>query len=158
MKTADVKFLVREVLSILPTPYTEHVIDEVFGAIESNPEWRRRYEIQCAALGKNVVNTWGGYWVANALGKLGERQAQSKRSSLIGSYSLLDTDATPVKRKPKEPEALEMVAAHFRAHKAELPNEIRNYRDELVMLVMEGMSPEKAFQMVSHWPSRGLGE
>lgn len=85
--------------------------------------------------------------MANALGKLGERQAQSKRSSLIGSYSLLDTDATPVKRKPKEPEALEMVAAHFRAHKAELPNEIRNYRDELVMLVMEGMSPEEAFQM-----------
>lgn len=25
MKTADVKFLVREVLNTLPTPYTEHV-------------------------------------------------------------------------------------------------------------------------------------
>lgn len=148
MRTADVKSLVQEVLDSLPTPYTEHVIDEVFGAIESNPVWRRRYDTQCDALGKTVVNNWGGYWVATALGKTGERQAPSKKSSLIGSYSLLETDAMPVTRKPKEAEALELVAAHYRAHKAELPNEIRDYRDEIVALVMAGKPTEEAFDMV----------
>jgi hypothetical protein len=148
MKTAGVKSLVQEVLDSLPTPYTEDVIDEVFGAIESSPAWRRRYDSLCDELGKTTVNTWGGYWTANALGKLGERQASAKRSTLIGSYSLLDTDAVPSKRKPKEPEARQLVFDHFRASKADLPDEIRNYREELVLLVMDGMTTDEAFDMV----------
>lgn len=148
MKTAGVKSLVREVLDSLPTPYTEDVIDDVFHAIEHNPVWRRRYESQCDNLGKNTVNTWGGYWVANALGKLGERQAPSKRSTLIGSYSLLDSDALPTGRHLKESDALQMVVDYFHAHKAQLPQEIRNFREELVALVMEGMSADQAFDMV----------
>src|SRR5688572_27208568 len=105
MRTGPVKALVREVLANLPKPYSEHVIEDVFFAIEMKPEWLRAYESQCAILGKTVMNNWTGYWVANILGKVGARLVDSKRSNLIASYSLLDTDAKPVERKPKEEEA-----------------------------------------------------
>ena len=148
MKTSDVKSLVREVLATIPTPYSEHVIDEVFYAIETEPRWRREYEAACATLGKTTVNTWGGYWIANALGKVGEHQVPSKRSKLIGSYSVLDTDARTVLKKPKESEALQLMADYYQANKAELPPEVRKHRDRIVEFIMEGLSPKEAFAMV----------
>lgn len=60
MKTLDVKLLVDEVLAQLPKPYTEHVIDDVFFAIESKAEWRHLYDSLCETLTKTVVNNWGG--------------------------------------------------------------------------------------------------
>src|SRR4051812_31153616 len=101
MRTSAVQALMRKVLATLPQPYSEHVIDDVFFAIESNPEWLRVYESLCTSLGKTVVNTWGGYWVGKALGKVGEREVASRKSKLIGSYSLLDTDARTIAHKPK---------------------------------------------------------
>jgi hypothetical protein len=148
MKTAEVKLLVREVLATLPKPYSEHVIDDVFAGIERNRGWRQRYESQCDTLGKTVVNTWGGYWVASALGKVGEHQVPSKKSSLIGSYSVLDADAKTLMRKPKDGEARQLMADYYQAHKAELPPEIRKHRELIVELLMEGMPPAEAFQMV----------
>jgi hypothetical protein len=148
MRTAEVKSLVREVLATFPKPYSEHVIDDVFGAVERNRGWRQRYESQCDTLGKTVVNTWGGYWVANILGKAGEHQLPSKKSSLIGSYSVLDTDAKSVMRKPKEAEARQVMADYYQAHQAELPPEIRKHRELIVELLMEGMPAAEAFQMV----------
>jgi hypothetical protein len=148
MKTADVKLLVREVLSTLPKPHSEHVIDDVFGAIERNRGWLQRYEAQCETLGKPVVNAWGGYWTAHALGKVGERQVPSQKSSLIGSYSLLDTDAVDVARKPKDGEARQLMADYYQAHQAELPAAIRKHRELIVELLMEGMPVPQAFKMV----------
>jgi hypothetical protein len=148
MKTSDVKSLVREVLKTLPTPYSEHVIDEVFHAIEIEPRWHREYDALCATLGKTTVNTWGGYWIANALGKVGEHQVPSKRSNLIGSYSILDTDARTLVKKPKESEALQLMADYYQTHKAELPLEVRKYRDQIVELIMEGAAPNDAFALV----------
>lgn len=148
MRTADVKALVREVLESLPKPYSEHVIDDVFSSIEKNPSWLHRYESECSVLGKTVVNTWGGYWVANALGKVGEHQVPAKKSTLIGSYSVLDTDAKTVLRKPKEPEALKLMSDYYYAHVAELPPNIKKYRELIVELVMEGMPVADAFAMV----------
>jgi hypothetical protein len=148
MKTAEVKALVREVLATLPKPYSEHVIDEVFFAIEHDQRWHREYESLCSMLGKTVVNTWGGYWIANTLGKIGEHQVSTKKSTLIGSYSVLDTDAKTVTRKPKEPEALQAMADYYQAHKSQLPAEVRKHRDLIVELLMEGMSAEEAFAMV----------
>lgn len=148
MRTAEVKTLVREVLETLPKPYSEHVIDEVFSAIEQNPSWLRRYESECSILGKTVVNTWGGYWVANALGKVGEHQVPAKKSTLIGSYSLLDTDAKTILRKPKEPEALKLMSTYYYAHVSELPSEIKKQRDLIVELLMEGTPVAEAFEMV----------
>jgi len=148
MKTAEVRLLMREVLATLPKPHSEHVIDDVFGALERNRGWRQRYETQCDTLGKKVVNAWGGFWVANALGKAGDVQAPSKKSSLIGTYSVLDTDAGTVARKPKDGEARQLMADYYREHQAEMPAEIRKHRELIVELLMEGMQPAQAFQMV----------
>ena len=148
MKTSDVKLLVREVLAALPTPYSEHVIDEVFHAIEVDPRWHGEYEVLCLTLGKTTVNTWGGYWIANALGKVGEHQVPSKKSKLIGSYSILDTDAKTILKKPKESEALQLMADYYQANKAELPVEVRQHRDQIVEFIMAGMTPVQAFSMV----------
>lgn len=148
MKTSDVKALVREVLLTIDQPYSEHIIDEVFYAIEHNPGWRLEYESLCSKLGKSVVNTWGGYWTANALDKLGEVQVPSKKSTLIGSYSILDTDAKPVVARPKEPEALHIMADYYLRNKEQLSPRVREHRDLIVELLMEGMSPEEAFAMV----------
>lgn len=148
MKTAEVKALFCEVLETLPRPYTEHVIDDVFFAIEHEPTWFHEYESQIAILGKTVVNTWGGFWIANALSKSGEQQISSKRSKLISSYSLLDTDAKTILRKPNEDEALMIMAEYYQAHKSKLSPEIRMRRELIVALLMEGMPAEEAFALV----------
>ena len=149
MKTTPVKALMRQVLSTLPKPYSEHVIDDVFFAIESNPQWLEEYNSLCATLGKHVVNTWGGHWIANELGKTGEQQVSSQKGRLIGSYSLLDTDARTVLRKPKESEALQLMADYYQAHKAELPMDIRKHREAILEFLMDGMTPAQAFAMAS---------
>jgi hypothetical protein len=148
MRTGSVKALVREVLTSMPQPRSEHVIDEVFFSIETTPVWQREYESLCATLGKTVVNTWSGYWIGNILGKVGERQVASKKSKLIESYSLLDTDAKTVIKKPKEAEVLRLMSGYYQAHKSELPSDIRKYRQEIIELLMEGMSPIEAFSAV----------
>jgi hypothetical protein len=132
MKTANVRKLVNEALDSLPRPYTEDIIDDVFFAIEQNPKWRKEYASACDDLGNVVVNTWGGYWIANALGKVGERQASSRKSTLIASYSILDADAKPVTKKPKQAEAVQMMADYYQAHKTELPPTIKEYREPLL--------------------------
>jgi hypothetical protein len=148
MKTAPIKALALEVLDALPKPYTEDVIDDLFGAIQHNPEWLKEYKQLCDKFSKTVVNTWSAYWVANALGKVGERQVPAKNSKLIASYSLLDTDARTIVRKPKETKAREMMAAYYQAHKAELPTEIRKHRELIIELIMEGTPPAQTFQQV----------
>lgn len=145
MRTADVRTLVREVLDTVPKPYSHHVIDEVFAAIEQEPSWRSRYDSLCSSLGRDVVNNWGGRWVALTLGKVGEHQVPSKKSTLIGSYSILDTDAKTVARKANEAEARQLMSDYYKSHKGELPPHIRNHRDMIVEFLMEGMSAEEAF-------------
>jgi hypothetical protein len=148
MKTTPIKALVREALGTLPTPYSEHVIDEVFHAIEAKPEWRAEYDSLCQSFTKTVVNNWGGYWIANALGKVGDRVVPSTKSSLIGSYSILDTDAKTIVKKPKESEALQLMADYYQKHKASLPHSVRGSREQIVELIMEGHTPQEAFEMV----------
>lgn len=150
MKTAPIKALVLEALASLPKPYTEHVIDDVFGAIEQNPTWLKEYEsLLGGTFSKTVLNNWAGYWVANTLGKVGERVVASKRkNALNGSYSILDTDAKTTARHPKESEARELMAAYYQAHKNELNPKVRKHREEIVELIMEGHSPAEAFKLV----------
>lgn len=148
MKTSAVKSLFLAALDSLPTPRSEHVIDEVFEAIEKNPHWLGQYEKLCDEFTKTVVNSWGAYWVGNSLGKVGKQTATSKRSSLIGSYSILDADVTRVVRKPKEPEARQLMANYYYSHQATLPADMKKYREALIELIMEGMSPPEAFSTV----------
>ena len=145
MKTSDVRSFVQEVLHAIHQPYTEHVIEDVFYAIEHRPEWMSEYESLCEMLGKTTVNTWGGRWIAITLGKSGEKQVTSKRCSILGSYSLLDADAKPVTVKPKEEAALQLMADYYFANKDRLPSDIRKYREHIVDLIMAGVPPAEAF-------------
>jgi hypothetical protein len=148
MKTSEVRQLVHDVLDSQAKPYSEHIIDEIMFAIECNEHWLMRYEAACAELGKTVVNNWCGYWIATALGKTSERTVTARRSTLIGSYSILDADAVPPKRKPKEVEALQIMSDYYRAHKPDLPSDIVKHREAIVEFLMDGMPAEQAFTMV----------
>src|SRR5207253_2501410 len=109
--------------------------------IEHLPNWRRSYDDACAELGKTVTNNWCGYWIANALGKTGQRSVPARKSTLIGAYSMLDADATPPARKPRELEARQMMSDYYRAHKSELPRDMAKHREAIIEFLMEGMSP-----------------
>jgi hypothetical protein len=156
MKTSGVKAMVREVLDTIQTPYTEHVIDDVFQAIERNPKFLSRYRALCDELGKTVVNNWCGQWVAHALGKTGEVQVPSRSSTLIGSYSLLDADAATVARKPTEDEALQLMSEYYRANKDRLPTDIRMHREAIVELIIAGFSVQNAFFAVMRSATTGV--
>ena len=145
MRTIDVRTLVREVLDTMALPHSHHVIDEVFAAIEQQPDWRSRYDTLCSSLGRDVVNNWGGRWIALALEKVGEQQVSSKKSTLIGSYSILDTDAKAVVRKPNKPEALQLMSDYYKSHRSELPRDVRDRRDLIIDLLLEGVPVEEAF-------------
>lgn len=145
MRTADVRALVQEILATMPQPYSHHVIDEVFAEIEQDQRWRSRYDALCSSLGRDVVNNWGGRWIALTLGKIGEQQVPSRKSKLIGSYSILDTDARTVEQKPSRAEALQLMSDYYKIHKDKLPSQIRNHRDLIADLLVEGMPVDDAF-------------
>ena len=148
MRTADIKTLIENVLARLPKPVTEDVIDDVFQAIELNPEWLQEYDDLCIHFGKTVVNTWGGFWIASHEGRSGHQTVSSKKSTLIGSYSKLTSAKTKPNGKCKEPEALKLMHAYYQEHQAELPAWIRKERALLIELLMDGQSAKEAFSMV----------
>jgi hypothetical protein len=155
MKTAPVKALVRDVLDTLPSLHSEHMIDEVLFAIETNPRWRRRYDALCESLGKPVVNQWCGQWTGYALGKKGETQVSSRKNSLSNTYSLLDTDIPVPLRLPSEDEARHLMASYFYENKARLPSDIRQRREAIIAMIMEGIPVDDAFALASQKPPPG---
>lgn len=90
MKTAPVKELVEEVLATFHQPHGEDVIEDVFLAIERNPQWLQAYRELRKELTRDVVNQWGGHWIAQAVGMVARLQVAARRSTLIGSYSKLE--------------------------------------------------------------------
>src|SRR5512132_1212292 len=148
MRTAGVKKLVNMALDNLPKPYTEDVIDDVFLEIEHDQEFMNEYDGLCRQLGKTTVNAWGGYWIANALGKTGLEQVPSKKSKLIQSYSRLTASATAPSGKRKEPLALQLMSDYYQEHKDQLPPSVRNHRDLIIEMIVAGLPVEQAFAMV----------
>lgn len=146
MKTEQVQTLVLGVLKSIPEPYSHHIIDEVFSRIEQDASLLSEYERLCDVLGRDVVNNWGGRWIALKLGKVGEKQVPSKLSSLIGSYSILDTDLiVPL----TESDARKQMSDYFMSNKSDLPSGIREHREQIISLILSGMSVEEAFEAVS---------
>jgi hypothetical protein len=131
----------------LPRPYTEDVIDEVFEEIENGPELLVEYQGLCKELGKTTVNTWGGYWIANALGKSGLAQVPAKKSKLIQTYSRLTESAPSPGKKRKEAEALQLMSDYYQENKGRLPAYIRNHREDIVEMIIEGVPVEQVFAM-----------
>ena len=150
MRTAGVKRLMELALASLPLPHEEDVIDDVFFAIEQNPQWRQDYEDLCVELTKTVVNTWGGFWIAHHEGRSSDQHVPSKKSTLIGSFSKLTGPA--VKRAGatiKEADALQWMSDYYYAHKSELPMGVRENRELIIELLMEGLQVEEAFRLVT---------
>lgn len=146
ISTEPIKALFTEVLDSLPRPLTEDVTDDVFYAIEKTPDWMRRYSDLCEIRTKKTVNTWGGYWVANAVERIGLSQVAAQKSTLILSYSKLDRPAPPKSfKKNTEDNAREQVFAYYKVNSATLPSKARALREEIVALVISGMSPTDAF-------------
>jgi hypothetical protein len=148
MRTEPIKQLVNEVLDSLPKPYSEDIIDDVFHAIESSLVWLKEYQNLCANLGKDVVNQYGGHWIAHALGKSGGKQVTSVKTRLISSYSKLTANVKVINSKRKEAEALELMSAYYFQHKAELSKDTPLFRDYIVQLIKDGVSPEAAYAEV----------
>jgi hypothetical protein len=148
MRTTGIKKLVEEVLSTLPKPHTEDVIDDVFGAIERRPEWRQQYDHLSAELTKTVVNTWGGFWIAHWEGRSGVQQVPAAKSTLLDSYSKLGKTAPKPGKKVKEPEALKMMSDYYQKNRAQLPKSIATHREVIVELLMAGFAVEEAFSKV----------
>jgi hypothetical protein len=143
--TAPIKALFDEALDTV-TKRTPDIIEDVFFAIEHGPEWRRRYDELCERHGKTTVNTWGGFWVAHAVERAGERQVPAHRSTLIQTYSILDQPAPPPKSKKASDEtARELVWAYYKERKDSLPAGIAGAREEIVAMMIAGMSAEEAF-------------
>jgi hypothetical protein len=152
MRTLRLKQLVDETVKSLPTPHTEDVIEDVFLAIENNPHGRKTYDGLVYELGKATVNTWGGFWIAHAVGLSGDERVPATRSSLIDSYSKLVKPAAKRSKKVKEPDALKLMSEHFQANRDSLPATIRDHREPIVTLIMEGYSTEDAFSKVLEKP------
>jgi len=149
MRTAGVKRLIGLALSSLPRPHSEDVIDEAFAAIEKHPEWHKEYKELCAELGQTVVNTWGGFYIAAAEGGQSVRQVPATRSTLIQSYSILAPSQSAKPKKRKEVEARQLMSDYFSQHKTKLPAEIRERRELIIDLIIEGASAEEAFRLAS---------
>ena len=145
MKTTKIKILVQEVLATLEQPYSIDVIDEVFYAIENNIEWLNEYYSLCSIFGKDIVNQWGGYWIANKLDKVGKTQVSNKKSTLIGSYSILESDNTIRVKNPTEEEARKVVWDFYIRGKTDIPENIKNYKDTIVEMVQSGTPVSEAF-------------
>lgn len=53
--------------------------------------------------------------------------------------------AVKPRKKVKEQKALELMAEYFKIHRSTLPVSVREHRELIVELIMEGFSPEEAF-------------
>lgn len=88
-KTDGVYLLVEDVLRTMSEPYDEDIIEDVCLAIESNPEWRRRYDELSEELRAGVVNNWIGQYTKQLVGLRSLREVEAKRSQIITSYTKL---------------------------------------------------------------------
>lgn len=145
MRTARLKSLIEEVLKTLPKPYTEDVIEDVFVAIENSPRWKKEYEDLQYNLHKNVVNPWGGFWVAHLTGRVAGEQVSASRTKLIESYAKLAKGPKVVSKKVKEPEALKAMSEYFFANKETLPAAVRENRSLILELIKAGFAVADAF-------------
>jgi hypothetical protein len=147
------KQLVDQVLYRLGTPHTEDVVEDVFVAIEGDPAFRASYDRMVYQLGKASVTSWASYWISHAARRTGDQRETASRSTLIDSYARLVQPAPKRGKKMREPDALKALREHFVAHRAELPQDIRSYRDMIVALIMDGIDTESAFAQAVQRPS-----
>ena len=153
MPNLRLKQLVDQVLDSLPTPHTEEVVEDVFLAIEADPVLRSSYDRMVYESGKALVTSWASFWIAHAENRTGDTRETAARSTLIDSYAKLVTPAVKRGKKVPEANALKAMHDHFIANRSAMPQDIRDYRDTIVTLIMDGIAPEPAFAQALERPS-----
>ena len=152
MDISPLKTLIREALDAVPRPYGVAVIDDVFHTIEARSDLRKRYDELCDEGTQTTGNTWGARIVGDLLGKRGQRSVPAVKSSLIKTFSLLDTDAKALARKPKAEEAAQMRWAYWQENKDDFPASVRRGLSKntalIDSLIVDGSSPADAFDAV----------
>jgi len=145
MRAARLKSLIEEVLKTLPRPYTEDLVEDVFVAIENDPRWKKDYDDLQYNLHKNVVNPWGGFWIAHLTGRIPGEQVSASRTTLIDSYAKLAKGPKPSGKKVKQPEALKAMSDYFFANRESLPVAVRENRTLILELIKAGIGVADAF-------------
>jgi hypothetical protein len=145
MYSLRLKQLVTEVLATNNAPEAGDVIEEVFLAIEANPLWRKTFDEVARANGKDMAAAWTGFWVAHLAQRAGEVRETAARSTLIESFTRLDAPAQERGKKLDEAEAVQAMHEYFKANRATLPATVRDHRDVIVALIMDGLPLEAAF-------------
>lgn len=82
----------------------------------------------------------------------GERETAA-RTTLIESYATLGAKAPKPSKKLKQPDAVKAMHEHYEAQRATLPASVRNHRDVIVALIMDGLPPEVAFRKALETPA-----
>ena len=80
--------LVQDILDTFHKPYSKHIIDRVFLAIEHNQEWRRRYKRLSKIYG-SLLNSQIGGLIRQLAGMRNTMQRAKAESSLIKAYTIL---------------------------------------------------------------------
>jgi len=153
LPTLRLKQLVDQARASLPLPHTRDVIEDVFLAIEGNPDWRKTYDEIVYKLGKPATNAWAGFWIAHSEGLVADQRETAARSTLIESYSPIVAPAAKRGKKLKEPDAVQAMHQHFLANRASLPPAIREHRNVIVALIMDGIEPGVAFAKALEKPA-----
>lgn len=153
MSTLRLKQLVDEVRESLPAPHTPEVIEDVFVAVENNPQWRKTYDEIVYKLGKPTTNAWAGFWIAHGEGRVADQRETASRATLIESFTRVVAPAVKRNKKMKEPDAVKAMHDYYQAHRDKLPASIRDHRNVIVTLIMEGIEPEAAFASVLEKPA-----
>ena len=94
-ETEPIRIFVREVLALLPTPYSEHITDEICLHIEKVPELDLRYDGLTNEFGTAVVNNWIGQYTAELTGRKSGKSLRA-RSILLETYKTLWPGSPPV--------------------------------------------------------------
>ena len=87
--TEGIRLLVEEVYRTMPHPHDEHIIRDVFFAIEENAPWLSRYQQLCGELTSDVVNRWGGRYVKELSGLNSIREVDLEWGYIIRNYTVL---------------------------------------------------------------------
>ena len=153
IRSLRLKQLIDEVLDAIAKPHTEDVIEDVFLAIEKNETWRKSYDRMVYESGKSTVNSWAGFWISHAEKRVGSTRETAGKSTLIESYAKLVEPSLKRNKKVKEPEALKAMHDHFLAHRDNLPADIRDHREVIVALIMDGIGVEAAFAQALEKPA-----
>jgi hypothetical protein len=87
--TEEIEELVTEILRRFRKPYPQDITDQVFLAIERDPNKRRRYEIFVGQDNKATTNQWIGRLVSEYTGLKAKGVCTEPKSKLIQTYSIL---------------------------------------------------------------------